>query len=262
MWAGAAVAKQRHPASALSETLPITLPPATFTDVDPDRLQRLVEAYPQLRLRLKETGLVWPDGVNMSFDDGREKSFAEALADPDLQDQIAIPYPRAMPTADRPPLTDPGRIRFEPFFRKAYGASLTEVRRNLVPVTWLPRHNGPILWFTRINGVAERVGRVSAMLQDLPDELLQFVRWPGGSFYWRQVAGSSRLSSHSFGIAIDIGTAEADYWQWNLKREGVIRYANRIPSEIVAIFESEGFIWGGKWYHFDTMHFEYRPELL
>jgi hypothetical protein len=21
-------------------------------------------------------------------------------------------------------------------------------------------------------------------------------------------------------------------------------------------------IWGGKWGHFDTMHFEYRPELL
>ncbi|MDP3291618.1 MAG: M15 family metallopeptidase, partial [Sulfuricurvum sp.] len=23
-----------------------------------------------------------------------------------------------------------------------------------------------------------------------------------------------------------------------------------------------GFIWGGRWYHYDTMHFEYRPELL
>jgi peptidoglycan L-alanyl-D-glutamate endopeptidase CwlK len=30
----------------------------------------------------------------------------------------------------------------------------------------------------------------------------------------------------------------------------------------VTIFENHGFIWGGKWYHFDTMHFEYRPELL
>ncbi|MEJ2663631.1 MAG: M15 family metallopeptidase, partial [Spirochaetia bacterium] len=27
-------------------------------------------------------------------------------------------------------------------------------------------------------------------------------------------------------------------------------------------FEKYGFIWGGKWYHYDTMHFEYRPELL
>ena len=33
-------------------------------------------------------------------------------------------------------------------------------------------------------------------------------------------------------------------------------------SEIVDIFERHGFIWGGKWYHYDTMHFEHRPELL
>jgi hypothetical protein len=34
------------------------------------------------------------------------------------------------------------------------------------------------------------------------------------------------------------------------------------PWEIVAAFEEQGFIWGGKWYHYDTIHFEYRPELL
>ena len=34
------------------------------------------------------------------------------------------------------------------------------------------------------------------------------------------------------------------------------------PHKIVEIFERHGFIWGGKWYHYDTMHFEYRPELL
>jgi hypothetical protein len=30
--------------------------------------------------------------------------------------------------------------------------------------------------------------------------------------------------------------------------------------EIVDIFERRGFVWGGKWYRYDTMHFEYRPE--
>jgi hypothetical protein len=35
-----------------------------------------------------------------------------------------------------------------------------------------------------------------------------------------------------------------------------------MPREIVDIFERHGFIWGGRWYHYDTMHFEYRPELL
>jgi hypothetical protein len=28
------------------------------------------------------------------------------------------------------------------------------------------------------------------------------------------------------------------------------------------VLEKHGFIWGGKWYHFDTMHLEHRPELL
>ena len=53
----------------------------------------------------------------------------------------------------------------------------------------------------------------------------------------------------------------SDYWYWR-PHDGAIVYRNRMPEEIVAIFEKHGFIWGGKWYHFDTMHFEFRPELL
>ncbi|MBV8131284.1 MAG: M15 family metallopeptidase, partial [Alphaproteobacteria bacterium] len=67
---------------------------------------------------------------------------------------------------------------------------------------------------------------------------------------------------HSWGAAIDINAAHADYWLWH--GSGVIGAGpvNRIPPEIVTIFERHGFIWGGKWSHYDTMHFEYRPELL
>jgi hypothetical protein len=72
---------------------------------------------------------------------------------------------------------------------------------------------------------------------------------------------------HSFGMTIDVNVEFSDYWRWAIKAEEddgsrVIEYKNRIPMELVAIFEEQGFIWGGKWYHFDTMHFEYRPELL
>ncbi|MFM7757478.1 MAG: M15 family metallopeptidase [Crocinitomicaceae bacterium] len=35
-----------------------------------------------------------------------------------------------------------------------------------------------------------------------------------------------------------------------------------IPLELVEIFERYGFIWGGKWLPYDTMHFEFRPELI
>ena len=67
---------------------------------------------------------------------------------------------------------------------------------------------------------------------------------------------------HAWGAAIDINPAYADYWLW--RRSGVIDAGrvDRIPPRIVAIFERHGFIWGGKWSHYDTMHFEYRPELV
>jgi hypothetical protein len=73
------------------------------------------------------------------------------------------------------------------------------------------------------------------------------------------------LSAHSFGIAIDLNTAFANYWQWDCKctaEEAALTFKNNIPQEIIDVFEKHGFIWGGKWYHYDTMHFEYRPELL
>jgi hypothetical protein len=35
-----------------------------------------------------------------------------------------------------------------------------------------------------------------------------------------------------------------------------------VPLPFVRAFEQEGFIWGGKWFFFDTIHFEYRPEIL
>ena len=66
-------------------------------------------------------------------------------------------------------------------------------------------------------------------------------------------------------MTIDINVSYGDYWQWQCKctdESKEILYRNRIPEIIVAIFEKYGFIWGGNWTHFDTMHFEYRPELL
>ena len=50
-------------------------------------------------------------------------------------------------------------------------------------------------------------------------------------------------------------------WRWQ-RPAAPLRWRNQIPQVVVAAFEAEGFIWGGRWYHYDTMHFEYRPELL
>ena len=76
----------------------------------------------------------------------------------------------------------------------------------------------------------------------------------GGTFSWRSIAGTHFRSSHSWGIAIDLDTKRADYWRYQTANpDGPFKWKNRYPQAIVDAFEAEGFIWGGRWYHFDTM---------
>lgn len=89
--------------------------------------------------------------------------------------------------------------------------------------------------------------------------------------FWRSIAGSSNRSNHAYGIAIDIPPARYDrsqvYWRWAWEA-GLPWYSlpydqrHMPPMSFVEAFEEEGFIWGGKWFYFDTIHFEYRPEIL
>ncbi|MDR0472261.1 MAG: M15 family metallopeptidase [Treponema sp.] len=88
---------------------------------------------------------------------------------------------------------------------------------------------------------------------------------------WREIANTQSRSFHSYGAAIDIlpkstGGKES-YWLWTARSKPEwwnIPYEQRLhpPPAVIRAFESRGFIWGGKWLYFDTMHFEYRPEIL
>jgi hypothetical protein len=88
---------------------------------------------------------------------------------------------------------------------------------------------------------------------------------------WRNIASSESRSFHAYGAAIDIlpkslGGLET-YWLWTARHTPewwAVPYTRRFhpPDEVIAIFESFGFTWGGKWRYYDTMHFEYRPEIL
>jgi hypothetical protein len=126
----------------------------------------------------------------------------------------------------------------------------------LVRVRWV---DGKTLLVTKREGVARALSAVARELAALPQEYQKFLSPSAGTFKWRKIAGTNRLSVHSFGAAIDINVKYSAYWRWS---KGAYRYQNKIPKAIVDIFEKYGFIWGGKWYHYDTMHFEYRPELL
>lgn len=240
--------------------------PRTYAQA-PDRsvdLARLLRAYPDFLDRIEGNDLVWKDGTRMPVDEGRVSVDHESfLASADIKDMFAHAYPVGMPAVPPARDHDPGRARNTRFFNAMYGdCTKGEVAAHLVDVVWLPRKWGRTVRITRINGVAEKLARVSAELDALPATVDRFLLPPAGTYVCRPIAGTSRVSAHGHGIAIDIATTLSDYWLWAGGKRGAPSYRNRIPPEIVAIFEKHGFIWGGKWYHFDTMHFEYRPELL
>jgi len=225
-----------------------------------------VRAYPDFIAGIEGNSILWRDGTRMPFDDGRGvKPFAAWLSDPDPEDMLRFPYPAGaeahVPARD----SDPGRARTAAFFDKMYGdCRKGEVTRSLETVVWLPKKAGQTLKVTRINGVSARLAAVSRALDALPATFDKFLVPSAGTYNCRVIAGTDRMSAHGFGIAIDLAVAESDYWRWAADKggRGAVPYKNRIPLEIVRIFEQHGFIWGGRWYHYDTMHFEYRPEML
>lgn len=190
----------------------------------------------------------------LPWDDGRDKAMAEKIASPDLEDMLSAPYVRGPIAAVDDPERDPGRARVEALFRATYGATPAEVEKALVPVTLMKRS-------VRIHRrVAAALRRVSDRLEALGDpSLARFFAPLGGTFNPRAIAGTDRTSAHAWGIALDLNPALGDYWRNGGAR---IAWKNRVPESIVAAFEAEGFVWGGRWYHYDTMHFEYRPELF
>lgn len=249
-------------ASADSAALP------AHHDIDPRAANRLpsdmkaaskalVEAYPDFIERIADNRVIFNDGTSLTYDDGRVKDFGTLLDDGDIEDMFFVPYD---PSGNQPEyLHDAGRSRNEALFKKMYGNSAAAVRRNLVKVAWF----GKTVDFTAINGAADSLRKVAAELEHYP-QLKKYLA-SSGTFYWRPVRGAKRLSAHSYGIAFDIAVPYSDYWLWKNKNAGEtdrIEYANRFPRQIVEIFRRHGFIWGGAWYHFDTMHFEFRPEIL
>ena len=92
------------------------------------------------------------------------------------------------------------------------------------------------------------------------------------SYNWRSISDSGNRSFHSLGLAIDVlpkgWTTKNLYWAWRRdldKENWMLLPLDRrwMPAQkVIEIFESYGFIWGGKWIIWDNMHFEYRPEVI
>ncbi len=227
-----------------------------------ERLELFRQAYRDAIETIDGTHVIMRDGTKIVLDDGNKKNHHQRLVAADIKDMFLQVYPTlaCMAIEDKPVRNfDPGRIRNGAFLKAAFGTSEKSVRDELETVSWF----GQTLKVTRRMGVSDALKRVAGDLKKIRNLDMRFVRSMGGTFKWRKIAGTKRLSVHSFGAAVDLNTRYADYWRWSGGKPGnVPTYVNRVPTNIVAAFEKHGFIWGGRWYHYDTMHFEFRPAVM
>ncbi|MDR2768211.1 MAG: M15 family metallopeptidase [Treponema sp.] len=164
-----------------------------------------------------------------------------------------------------PPLRDPD------FFDTLWEArNSNEAYANLVGVSFLGKR------FSVHKALAPKLAAVEARVREAAKSDSSINGWIAslgsiGAWSWRNVAATASRSYHSYGVALDIQPARlqglATYWQWT-SDAGVEWYMTPYerrwhpPAAVIRAFEAYGFCWGGKWLLFDTMHFEYRPEIL
>lgn len=242
------------PILALASILPLVALARPAPPEPPAQLRCLARHYP---VKPELHGGRWygvtPGGERLLWDDGRAKSPRERIEAPDLEDTLSMPYPRGPIGSLTSEEQDPGRARVEALLSAAYG-----VPRH-VPLTTGRFFGKAVRVHERIAPALRRViARLEAAVAREPS-LRGYLTGCSGGYNVRHIKGTSRYSAHSWGIALDLGMAHANYWRW---QRGPPTWRNRIPQAVVDAFEAEGFVWGGRWYHYDTPHFEYRPELL
>ncbi|GAA1126078.1 M15 family metallopeptidase [Nocardioides aquiterrae] len=90
--------------------------------------------------------------------------------------------------------------------------------------------------------------QLRAALEDVMAQGLADKIHPGeyaGCYYPRFIAGTTTLSNHAFGLALDLNVPG--------NQRGS---AGEMDRGVVAIFKHWGFTWGGDWKYTDPMHFE------
>lgn len=224
----------------------------------------LMLAYPEYIINIEENNgciyLVMKSGKKLLYDDKSRKNPQDKLANPDLQDTLEQIYPLSPVNSIMEMNFDPGRSRPYGLLSQVYGTSkqtieskLTKVKVGYTNYQFNSNNNAA----NSLQCVMKEVMPLSETNQNIRKCLLPC----NGTFNYRIISGTNRLSPHAFGIAIDLASDKRDYWKWASKEAGEKRLTS-YSSELVEIFENNGFVWGGKWSHFDILHFEYRPEII
>lgn len=228
-------------------------------------LLSLMMAYPEYIASIEKADneriyIVTKSSKKILYDDKLHKSFEGKLNNPDLQDMMEQKYPLEVPTKLMDKDFDPGRIRSYSLLYEVYGCSKEKIEKNLTAV----HTKYGSYTFNRCNKASEELKAAInelAPAAERSSKIKAAITPSSGTFNYRVVAGTGRLSPHSFGIAIDLARDKRDYWKWASKEQGEKRLLS-YPKEVVEVFEKHNFVWGGKWNHFDILHFEYRPEII
>lgn len=157
------------------------------------------------------------------------------------------------------------------FFDALYdGKYQVRIEQNIVSVGFLGktvRVHADIV--SALSQVEKKILEVAGHNQEVNDFVATISSVEG--YNWREIRDRQDRSFHSWGLAVDImpkgWQQKTVYWNWNSEWNQdwmLIPLSQRWmpPQTVVDIFERHGFVWGGKWMLWDTIHFEYRPELL
>ncbi len=231
----------------------------------PWEIERLKTAYPGFIRDIDERYIYWFNGVPTDWREAGELLLRH-LTTPPSYAQIMRSHPTRHFSRELVAAVfqnDEGRQAFHDILKKVYGETPHQVERNLRVVRFMPRTLNLRLRFNTRNGAADALEAVGRELDRLPASYHRYLS-RSTSYINRNIRGSRITSLHSLGIAIDINPRYGDYWRWAVQATGELTQIprNRIPLEIIEIFEKHGFLWGGRWYFYDTIHFEYRPELF
>lgn len=124
-----------------------------------------------------------------------------------------------------------------------YGHNPAEVEANLVPIDFQGKS---VKVHKKVQAVFEKVNN------EITAANTGYAFRRVGTYNWRNKNGGTGLSTHSFGITIDINDDTNPYTTAD---------THDIPPQVAQIFKANGFAWGGDWQpRHDWMHFQYEGD--
>lgn len=244
-------------------------------------------AYPDKKMKVYEKEGDWCielDGMVFAWAEGRLLPFKKRVEAESYGKQIIYPNngkPRNPKTYTQEDIAElmkkgtkaalaaekPVDNTFTQFLLQTNDRIVTE--RNIKSMSFLGHrlnvHKMVIPFFEKIEGEIKALAKKDKSIAKFVSDISEI-----GGYNWRTIDGTAgRRSYHSYGLAIDINVKnnkKPTYWEWvrtwNSKWMLIPQTSLWLPPEpVIKIFEKYGFVWGGTWDEYDTMHFEYRPEL-